>query len=200
MSPYLSRIGPEDELAGRRGEIYSTVCDSPGINFEALRERVGMTGGGGPQYHLHVLEKRGRVESFKVGRYRRYFAVGDDHHRRNRIRAMFASSIYLETSVAVSRRPGAIQREIAEAFPGFSRQAVGYRLQNLEAAGAIARHREGSEVIYYATMDGGYVLDHMDARFGQPAESSFRDEHSEIRPLETKAWAASRGPQRPRRD
>lgn len=76
---------------------------------------------------------------------------------------MFSSPIYLETAAAVSRRPGAIQREIANEFPEVSRQAVGYRLHNLEAAGAVAKHREGPAVIYYATMDGGYVLDHLQA-------------------------------------
>lgn len=161
MSPYLSRIRQGDHLAGKRGEIYQAICNKPGISFGSVREHVGMTGGGGPQYHLYVLEKLEYVQSFRVGRHRRYFAAGDEHYRRNRIRAILTSPIYRETASAVSRRPGAVQREIADEFPEVSRQAVSYRLGRLETAGAIARTIENRRAFYYATMDGGYVLDHL---------------------------------------
>lgn len=160
MSPYFSRLQREDHLAGKRGEIYETICQRPGINFEALRDEVGMTGGGGAQHHLYVLEKLEYVQSFKVGRYRRYFAAGDDHFRRNRICALLTAPIYRETAELVLRNPGASQGKIAEKFSDVSRQAVGYRLKALESAGAISRQRDSHGVYYYATMDGGYVLDH----------------------------------------
>jgi predicted transcriptional regulator len=168
MSPFLVRLTQADHLSGRRGEIFQAICARPGINFEALRDRVRMRGGGGPQYHLYALEKLAYIQSFKVGRYRRYFAAGDEHFRRNKIRAMFMAPAYLETARLVQRRPGASQSEISSEFPEISRQAVGYRLQNLEEAGAIA--------FYYATMEGGYVLDHL--HMGQRAPAAIAGAYS----------------------
>lgn len=172
MSPLLSRLRPSKDLAGRRGEIYRAICEKPAINFEALRERVGMTGGGGLQYHLYVLEKLRYVQSFKAGRYRRYFPSGEEHYQRNRIRALLLAPGYYDAARLVLERPGARQAEISAAFPEVSRQAVQYRLQRLEMAGAIAKRQEGSRTFYYATMDGGYVLDHVRVARREPNQAS----------------------------
>lgn len=160
MTPLGSRLDPEDTLRGRRAMVYEHIEQDPGVNFLALAERTGMQNGV-LSYHLQVLEGRRAIQSFKAGRFRRYYAPGDDHYRRNHIDATLRSPAYRETMEAVQKNPGAYSSQLADLLPRVSRQAVQYRLQKLVSVGAVSRQREGARAHYHLTMDGGYVLDHL---------------------------------------
>ena len=57
-----------------RGEIMAYIAANPGIYLRELSEDLGLSMGV-VQYHVWVLTRRGEVEEYRSGRYRRFFGA-----------------------------------------------------------------------------------------------------------------------------
>lgn len=188
MSPYLSRTPPENLVEGRRRVLYSAIFDHPGISFTELREHSNIRFGV-LQYHLETLERAGFVESLKVGRFRRYYPLGSDHHAALERRGYAADAGYLRMMVEVETLPGSTQSQLQQLHPGVARQSVAYRLQRLERVGAIRAYRDGRTRRFELTPEGEAALER--ERAIRPGEGHCPDGDQEYRgELEVGASAA----------
>ena len=157
MSPYLSRLAPDDLLEGRRRTLYSTIFDSPGICFTDLRDATNIRFGV-LQYHLETLERSGFVESVKVGKFRRYYPVGLDHRGAIELHAHAIDPGYSRILRAVEWIPGATNSELSHLFPDRARQSIGYRLGRLRKVGALEPRPRGRTTEYFLTGEASTIL------------------------------------------
>ena len=157
MSPYLSRLGPEDMVEGRRRALYSQIFDAPGISYTELRDATNIRCGV-LQYHLETLERAGFVESVKAGRYRRYFPLGLDDSGALKARAYAADPKNLRALVDVETLSGSTSGQLHRMHPAVSRQAVAYRLERLEAVGALVSEPLGKARAYSLSVEGSRIL------------------------------------------
>jgi len=128
------RLAREELLGGRRGRIVELLRGEPGLAFLELQHRTGIRGGV-LTYHLEVLERFGVIASLRMGRCRRYYAVGTVPAAERVAHAMRLTSRYAGLIAALEASPGASQGALASAL-GVSRQTVSYRLRRLAAARA----------------------------------------------------------------
>lgn len=158
MSPYLSRLAPEEYVEGRRRVLYSKIFEEPGICYTELQEKTGVRFGV-LQYHLETLERAGFVESVKVGRFRRYYPVGLDHSWAFELHAHAKDPGYSKYLRAIDWIPGATNSELQYLFPDVTRQSIAYRLKRLSQAGALESERDESKIRYFLTGEASSIMD-----------------------------------------
>jgi DNA-binding MarR family transcriptional regulator len=126
-----------------RGRIYEHICNNPGVNYSAIKERFNLTNGT-VTYHLSMLERQEFIRSRHDGIYKRYFKAG------LAAGAMDDSPMSLQRAIVklVTERPGLTQKEIARGL-GTSKQLVSYYVRNLREERLVETHRSGRHVRVY---------------------------------------------------
>jgi len=126
-----------------RGRIYEHICNNPGVNYSAIKERFNLTNGT-VTYHLSMLERQEFIRSRHDGIYKRYFKAG------LAAGAMDESPMSLQRAIVklVTERPGLTQKEIARSL-GSSKQLVSYYVRNLREERLVETHRSGRHVRVY---------------------------------------------------
>lgn len=126
-----------------RGRIYEHICQNPGVNFSAIKQRFSLTNGT-VTYHLLMLERQEFIRSRLDGIYKRYFKEGTGAS------LMEQSPMSLQRAILriVGERPGISQKDIAREL-GSSKQLVSYYIRNLRKEGLVETHRSGRSVLVF---------------------------------------------------
>ncbi|WP_297534960.1 metalloregulator ArsR/SmtB family transcription factor [Thermococcus sp.] len=128
----------------RRNEILDQIRRRPGVTFRELARELGI-GIGDLQYHLHKLEKEGKVFSKKIGRRRYIFPAGFEEEAQ---RLVIAISTETRRRILLQLMEGPkSQGELAERL-GVSQPTISYHMGELEKLGIVEVVREGRSVIY----------------------------------------------------
>ena len=85
ISPLLAGVKSSRDDMLTRGRILGYLEGNAGIHFSALRDGLGLANGV-TSYHLHLLESRGEVISWRDGKLRRYAVSGLSKEEIGRIR------------------------------------------------------------------------------------------------------------------
>ena len=126
-----------------RGRIYEHICNNPGVNYSAIKERFNLTNGT-VTYHLSMLERQEFIRSRHDGIYKRYFKAG------LAAGVMDESPMSLQRAILklVTERPGLTQKDIARGL-GTSKQLVSYYVRNMREERLVETHRSGRHVRVY---------------------------------------------------
>lgn len=133
---------------GVRDRIYAAIKERPGVTLQELAEAGGV-GRTAAAYHLRVLGREGLVASRRDGRVRRFHANGHQLDAAEKLAALGHPSGRALADV-VTAEPGLDQSTLAERL-GLSSSLAHWHLKRLEAAGVVAKSRDGRKVRYYPT-------------------------------------------------
>lgn len=153
----------------RRQLLYEMIRAEPGANFVRLVGAMEATTGNRSDYgtvahHLYTLERARLIQSFRLGRCRRYVAVDPEAPTESvrRQLALMRDPGHLAMLEAVRDRPGisqrALHRLLAERGHRFCRQTIAYRVLRLVAAGLVGEERRGGLLSYCLTEGAAVVL------------------------------------------
>lgn len=147
LAPLYSRISKDAVLLhGSRENIYRLVKENPGIHAHEVAERLDLAWGTAI-HHLKLLEQNGLLTSYRDGRYKRFFLVGDQRLAQKEAVALLRNDTARRIVEAVVGRPGLIQKDVCEAL-GVSSSLATWHLQRLAEAGLVLAHRRGRVVHY----------------------------------------------------
>lgn len=129
-----------------RRRIYEVITAFPGLHFRGIQRKTKL-GNGSLKYNLSVLERRGVIESEKLGRTRRYYPRGFSQREKRllgllRLRTVRRILMYLLT------RGEARHGDIARALE-LSPSTVTWHMKKLMEQGVVAERRGR-----YALADG----------------------------------------------
>ncbi|NJD98450.1 metalloregulator ArsR/SmtB family transcription factor [Thermococcus sp. LS1] len=137
----------------RRNEILHHIQSKPGITFRELARELGV-GIGDLQYHLHRLEKEGRIFSKKLGKRRYIFPRGFEKEYQ---KLVIAISTETRRKILLLLMEGSMgQSEIAKRL-NLSQPTVSYHMGELVKLGIVEARREGKNVIYTLSYDPAII-------------------------------------------
>ncbi|MHB8605896.1 MAG: winged helix-turn-helix transcriptional regulator [Thermoplasmatota archaeon] len=147
--PLFTRLPRGEALANdTRRRVYEAIEADPGIHTNLLRARTGC-GNGALLYHLEVLTRERLVARVELGRFTRYFVSGAYSPGEMRTRALLLAGSGQRVFDLVREHPGIRLKELA-GLAGLSVPSTHRALARLEAAGIIARERDGRDVTLVA--------------------------------------------------
>lgn len=130
MSPLLAGVKSSRDDMLTRGRILGYLEGNAGIHFSALRDGLGLANGV-TSYHLHLLESRGEVISWRDGKLRRYAVSGLSKEEIGRIRnPIVGTRLAILEILAESGRIGLTGKEIQNKM-SISRQLLSHHLREL---------------------------------------------------------------------
>jgi len=113
-----------------RGRILGFVEAHPGIHFSALRDALSL-GNGVTAHHINILEKEGRIVTWKDGKVRRFASSGIDQKRLKEIKSpVIGMQIAILQVLADSGELGIKSGELRSIL-ATSRQLLSYHMKQL---------------------------------------------------------------------
>lgn len=133
----------------RRNEILQYIENRPGVTFRELARELGV-GIGDLQYHLHRLEKEGKVFSRKIGKKRYIFPKG---FKKEYEKLIIAISTETRRKILLLLMKGPKgQSEIAKRLR-LSQPTVSYHMDELVKLRIVSARKEGKNVTYTLSYD-----------------------------------------------
>ena len=130
ISPLVAGVKSSRDDMLTRGRILGYLEGNAGIHFSALRDGLGLANGV-TSYHLHLLESRGEVISWRDGKLRRYAVSGLSKEEIGRIRnPIVGTRLAVLEILAESGRIGLTGKEIQNKM-SISRQLLSHHLREL---------------------------------------------------------------------
>ncbi len=130
ISPLLAGVKSSRDDMLTRGRILGYLEGNAGIHFSALRDGLGLANGV-TSYHLHLLESRGEVISWRDGKLRRYAVSELSKEEIGRIRnPIVGTRLAILEILAESGRIGLTGKEIQNKM-SISRQLLSHHLREL---------------------------------------------------------------------
>lgn len=130
ISPLVAGVKSSRDDMLTRGRILGYLEGNAGIHFSALRDGLGLANGV-TSYHLHLLESRGEVISWRDGKLRRYAVSGLSKEEIGRIRnPIVGTRLAILEILAESGRIGLTGKEIQNKM-SISRQLISHHLREL---------------------------------------------------------------------
>jgi predicted transcriptional regulator len=149
---YIGRQGAELE-DGLRLDIYEFIRHNPGEHQSSIMEEFDISPSTA-QHHLHILEQRDQIVSYKEQKFKRYYINGNGYRAELGGGQQYKSTIAAlknPTASAVVRylldNPGASQKDVA-GFLGLSASTVNWHVKKLEDASLVVKARDGKRVLY----------------------------------------------------
>ena len=135
LAPMLAMRGNGDDLL-TRGRILGYLEANAGIHFSALRDALGLANGV-TAYHLHLLESKGEVISWRDGKLRRYAISSLSREEAGRVRNPIIGTRFAVLEViANSGNVGISGTEVRKKLK-ISRQLLSHHLGELRNAGMV---------------------------------------------------------------
>lgn len=130
ISPLVAGVKNSRDDMLTRGRILGYLEGNAGIHFSALRDGLGLANGV-TSYHLHLLESRGEVISWRDGKLRRYAVSGLSKEEIGRIRnPIVGTRLAILEILTESGRIGLTGKEIQNKM-SISRQLISHHLREL---------------------------------------------------------------------
>lgn len=167
----FSRFTKDDVLEHpMRSRLHDVVVENPGINLVGLRQAAGC-GRSQAEHHMAVLEKHRLVVSKRVGRARHFFKNGAGITTTKTAYAVLQNDRTEAIASFIASHPGALQRDIREAFQTGS-STVSWHVRRLQEAGLVQRVVEGRTTRHFPV--GRLEQRHEDGAPASLAENAMR--------------------------
>ncbi|MEM3493710.1 MAG: winged helix-turn-helix transcriptional regulator [Thermoplasmata archaeon] len=119
-----------------REKILTYINSHQGVHYRMIKNGLKL-GNGTLSYHLHTLEKEGKVRSKKFGRYRVFYIQDAEKPYLTPLQRKILEILKNKPSISLKNLSGEI---------GISRQLLSYHLKILEMFGLVKKTRRGKEV------------------------------------------------------
>ena len=140
LAPMLAMRGKGDDLL-TRGRILGYLEANPGIHFSALRDALGLANGV-TAYHLHLLESKGEVFSWRDGKLRRFAVSSISSEEVGRIRnPIIGTRLAIMEVIAGSGNIGISGAEVRKKLK-ISRQLLSHHIRELRNSGLVEEASE----------------------------------------------------------
>ncbi|QGA83458.1 winged helix-turn-helix transcriptional regulator [Halomicrobium sp. LC1Hm] len=126
-----------DSESDAREAIAGYVSTTPGAHFSKIRDDLQL-GTGESQHHLRQLAEDGRIDSYRDGDYRRFFAAGQFSEREMVVLSYLRRETPRGMLVALLRDPSATGGDLAATLD-VSRPTVSKYASELESVGLLSR-------------------------------------------------------------
>lgn len=142
------RLNMEDVLENEnRSKIISCILEDPGIHFNELLRRVGISAGT-LAWHLDILETYKVIRKIRIGQYLVYFSYLDENPFSKMDPKISKSRTTLEVLQLISDHPGLYQNQIAKRLD-LNHKTVKYHLDKLLEVDLIYSERKGRHRGFY---------------------------------------------------
>jgi len=130
VTPLISRSKNSHDLL-TRGRLLGYLEANAGIHFSALRDALGLANGV-TAYHLQVLERNGKIISWKDGKLRRYAISQISQSKLEKIRnPIMGTRLAILEVLSSSGKIGISSSEISKKL-SISRQLMSYHISELK--------------------------------------------------------------------
>lgn len=137
-----------------RDAIMEHIRRKPGITFRQLARELGL-GIGTVQYHLHRLEREGKVVSFRANR-KRYLFPNDFNENYEALMTAISNSTQRRILLLIAEEERTLS-DIASAL-GLTPATISYHMKRLEKLGLVERRPCGKYVAFRPAFDVDTLL------------------------------------------
>ena len=135
------------DISQNRRDIYNYISLNPGAYLRKIFRGVGLAMGD-TQYHLSVLEKKGYVKSWKVGKHRHYYPMSVNSGRDELILVFLEQTVTRNILVYLIENIGATQSDLSN-FIHSSTPTIYWYMKRLINSGLVVGSKEGNVIRYY---------------------------------------------------
>lgn len=130
-----------EELEGNAKRVLQYVIDHPGCYLRQIRKALDVSMGT-TQYHLHLLEKNGRILSRKRGFHKYFFPPATFRDNEKDLLEVLSSETAREVLILIIEEGNPTQSAIADRI-GMSAPSASWHLKRLIDSRIISETREG---------------------------------------------------------
>ena|SRR5208283_1273988 len=155
--PFSStRRGPPEALDSTQRRIFDYIAAHPGVHLRQICRELGLAMGD-VQYHIHRLEREGRISSVRRGLYRFFYPSALFGDKQRDMLGMLSLETPRELLLNIVEKPDSGQDELARAT-GVSQPTVSWHLKRLVDLGIVERRQTGRSVTYSVVgVDAGEI-------------------------------------------
>ena len=129
-----------------RQKILAYITSHPGTHLRRVCRELGLAMGD-VQYHIHRLERDGKVTSTRRGFYRFFYPSTLFGEKQRDVLSVLTLDTPRELLLAIVEKPGSSQEELARAV-GVSQPTVSWHLRRLAELGIVRGEQRGRSMIY----------------------------------------------------
>ncbi len=148
---YSTSEPPDASLDSTRRRIYDYVVSHPGTHVREVCRELGL-GMGDVQYHIHRLEKEGRINSIRRGLYKFLYPSILFGSRQRDVLGVLSLETPRDVLLSLIEKPGMSQVEIARAL-NISQSTAHWHMKRLVQLGIVERLEVGRTVTYSVVSD-----------------------------------------------
>jgi len=142
------RLSMEEVLENEnRSIIINLILEEPGIHFNELLRRVGISAGN-LAWHLDILESYKIIQKRRIGQFLVYYSYLEKNPLSNLDPKLMKSKTTLEILQLIGDNPGMYQNQIAKRLD-LNHKTVKYHLEKLMEAKVIYGERKRGRQIFY---------------------------------------------------
>jgi len=134
-----------------RGEIMAYIVANPGVYLRELSEDLGLSMGV-VQYHIWVLTRRGQVEEYRSGRYRRFFSAAKYQEADRMVISLLRQGTAGRILTLLSGEQSLTHTKLATIL-GVTSQALTWQMKRLRAMGIVQTSTPQNPVRSYCLVD-----------------------------------------------
>jgi predicted transcriptional regulator len=143
--PLYSRIKKDEVLDNfTRGAIYGFIVANPGAHYNLIKQEL-MLNNGAIIYHLDILERKGYINSEKMGIFKKYYPKG--FKKEGGILEML-TDLQRRIFHEIEANPGVSQKEIANRM-NITARALNYHIKTLMKTQLIMLERVGRRTLCF---------------------------------------------------
>ena len=140
----------------RKASVLEFIKAHPGTHLREIKRELNLAMGTA-QYHLHNLEREGRVISRRSGLRKRFYPSTLFRESQRAILDVLSQETERDVLLYLLENPNSTQKAVTE-YLGISPGTVNWHIKRLGAAGLIEVMHEGHFVKYSVKTDRGEVL------------------------------------------
>jgi DNA-binding MarR family transcriptional regulator len=144
--PFSSRHGPPEGLDTTQRRIFDYVGAHPGVHLRQICRELGLAMGD-VQYHVHRLEREGRISSVRRGLYRFFYVATLFGDRQREVLSVLTLDTPRELLLSMIEKPGSGQDDLARAA-AVSQPTVSWHLKRLVDLGIVEKQQMGRSITY----------------------------------------------------
>ena len=137
---------PDAPVDATQGRILDYISRHPGVHLRQICRELGLAMGD-VQYHVHRMEKDGRVNSTRRGFYRFFYPSALFGERQRDILSVLTLDTPRELLLHLLAEPGSGQEALVRAA-GVSQPTVSWHLKRLVEMGIVQREQVGRTSVY----------------------------------------------------
>jgi len=143
---------PIEELDPTQRRILDYITSQPGVHLRQICRELGLAMGD-VQYHVHRLERDGRVNSARRGLYRFFYPSSLFGEKQRDVLGMLSLDTPRELLLHIIERPNSGQDELARAI-SVSQPTVSWHLKRLVEMGIVQKRQVGRTIAYLVASEG----------------------------------------------